>query len=264
MPGKRHDSAFIGLGGTLQTMTENDSGSQFNDADLLAYLDGEVDPEVASQIERSPAARERAEELARLQSRLTARLYRMECPKSETLGEYHLGLLSQSKSIEVAKHLLECPHCVRELDQLRGYLSERAFPLKPDPFKGIKVLIARWVREKGGSQSTGELAFAPALAMLRGSSQGPLSLEADGILIILDIQPAAEERVTILGQVAADEQDLWTGSTIEVRQEGVGQCTAVVDDLGAFSCGELSPGQAELLLISKSGTIVLANIEIII
>jgi hypothetical protein len=264
MPGKRPDSSFIGLGGTLQTMTENDSGSQFNDADLLAYLDGEVDPEVASQIERSPAARERAEELARLQSRLTARLYRMECPKSETLGEYHLGLLPQSESIDVAKHLLECPHCTRELDQLRDYLSERAFPLKPDPFKGIKVLIARWVREKGGSHSTGELAFAPAFAMLRGSSQGPVSLEADGILIILDIQPAATERVTILGQVAADEQDLWTGSTIEVRQEGVQICTAVVDDLGAFSCGELSPGQAELLLISKSGTVVLANIEIII
>jgi hypothetical protein len=264
MPGKRHDSAFIGLGGTLQTMTENDSGSQFNDADLLAYLDGEVDPEVASQIERSPADRERAEELARLQSRLTARLYRMECPKSETLGEYHLGLLPQSESIDVAKHLLECPHCARELVQLRDFLSERALPLEPEPFKGIKVLIARWVGEKGGSLSNGELAFAPAFAMLRGSSQGPVSLQADGILIILDIQPTTEERVTIQGQVAADEQDLWTGSTIEVRQEGVGQCTTVVDDLGGFRCGELSPGQAELLLISNSGTVVLANIEIII
>lgn len=259
MPEKRPDSSFIGLGGTLQTMTENDSGSHFTDADLLAYLDGEVDPEVASQIERSPAARERAEELARIQSRLTARFYRLECPKSEILGEYHLGLLSQRQSIDVAKHLLECPHCTRELDQLTDYLSER-----PDPFKGIKVLIARWVGEKGGGPSTGEVAFAPAFAMLRGSSQVPVSLEADGILIILDIQPAATERATILGQVAADEQDLWTGSTIEVRQEGVQICTAVVDDLGAFSCGELSTGQAELLLISKSGTVVLANIEIII
>ncbi|MEW5987779.1 MAG: hypothetical protein AB1791_14185, partial [Chloroflexota bacterium] len=66
---------------------------EFGDAELLAYLDGEVAPAVAARIEQSAAARQRAAQLAHEQKRLTAHLYRQSCPPSDQLGEYHLGLL---------------------------------------------------------------------------------------------------------------------------------------------------------------------------
>lgn len=245
-------------------MKKNDHESKFTDADLLAYLDGDIDPEAAAQIERSPEDLERAKVLDRLQGRLTSRLYRLECPRSEILGEYHMGLLDQAQAIAVARHLQECPHCTRETDQLRDYLGEAAPPLEPGLFKGIKVLIARVIEELGKISPGGGPAFAPAFATLRGGSQRPVILEADGQLITLDIQPAGEERVTIVGQVAAEEQDLWTGASVELRQDGLLKCIAVLDDLGAFRCEEIPPGRAELALVCKNGPVVLANIEVVI
>ena len=245
-------------------MTENDKEFKFTDAELLAYLDGESDPELTAQIKRSPTGLKRAQELARLQSRLTAELYRLECPRSETLGEYQLALLDQTQAIAVARHLQVCPHCTREMIQMRDYLGEGATSQEPGPFKGIRVLIARLVSEIGKSSLPGEVAFTPAYVMLRGGAQRPVILEADGLLINLDIQPVNGERVNIVGQVAAEDQDLWTDGSVELRQDGILQCESVLDDLGAFRCDGTPTGPVELVFVSKSGVVVLANIEVVV
>jgi hypothetical protein len=100
--------------------------------------------------------------------------------------------------------------------------------------------------------------------MLRGGAQGPITLEADGILILLDVQPAAEGQAAILGQVAAQEQDSWTGAQVELRQGDRPPLTASVDDLGAFRCEGVLPGPAELQITPKSGPSVTANIEVLV
>ena len=227
-----------------------------DDSQLLASLDGEAGPQVTEHLARCPYCRLRAAQLGSLQNRLTARLYRLTCPSPLELGDYHLGLLRNEQRAAIAAHLLECPHCTRELAELRSYLRELAPPFEPGPLERVKVLIARLV---GGG--TGGL--APAYAMLRGGSQGPVTLEADGILIILDARPAGDgAHVSLTGQVAADEQDRWTGASIELRQEEARRCTAVIDDLGAFTCGGLLPGPYELRIQPSSGPLVLANFEV--
>jgi hypothetical protein len=248
----------------LQIENKNENQPQFSDADLLAYLDGEIDPQLAVRIEASPADLKRTEELGSLQSHLTARLYRLECPKSETLGQYHLGMLDQEQAIGVARHLQECPLCSREMIQLSDFLSEPSPALSPSFFKGVQVIIAKLMSELGKRSITGEMAFAPALVELRGGPPGAVILEADDLLITLDFQPVQDERLTILGQVAAHEQDLLTGSSIELRQEGILKCSTTLDDLGAFRCEGLQPGLVELLLIPHSGPLVLANINLVV
>ena len=70
---------------------------EIGDAELLAYLDGAADAEVAAKIEGSEVHLKRAKELARMNNRLTAKLYRHTCPDLLELGEYHLGMLMQEQ-----------------------------------------------------------------------------------------------------------------------------------------------------------------------
>jgi len=239
------------------------SPPELDDRQLLAYLDGEADHAVAAHLEQCGYCREKARQLARLQARLRTRLHRLTCPLPMELGEYHLRLLAPAQATAVDQHLRECPHCAREVAQLKGYLSEPAPAVEAGLLERVRVLVARLVGEKGEGRPSGELAFAPAFVALRGTSQGPITLEADGLVLVLDVQPATEGRVNILGQIAADDQDRWTGAAVELRQSGTLQMTVTVDDLGAFRCEAVLPGPTELQIISGGrSVVVVSNIEI--
>ena len=192
---------------------------EIEDKKLLAYLDDEVDQETRLHLEQCPYCLERAKELARVHNRLTARLYRLTCTLSLELGEYHLHILPASQVLVIAQHVRECPHCRRELAELEEFLVES--DLQPDLLQTAKVLFARLV---GGAGST------PSFGVLRGEAKGPITFEADGLVIILDIQATSEGRVSILGQVAADEQDQWTNAVVELRQADAPAKTTTVDD----------------------------------
>lgn len=238
---------------------------ELSEQQLLAYTDGVADEQVAMHLSRCTYCRERADQMARLEDRLTARLYRLTCPRSEELGEYHLDLLDPDRAAEIQQHLLECPYCTREVLQLENYLRVLAPTIEYSPIERVKVMIARLVGEHGEARRSGRQEFAPVLAGIRGEAKGPITLEADGILVVLDVQPADEERVTILGQVAADDQDRWTGAVVELRRTGELQMTVTVDDLGAFRCEAWSPGPTEILITPSSGDpVLIPDIEIVV
>ncbi len=141
-----------------------------DDQQLLAYLDGEGNQSIGAHLEKCPSCRERAGEIARLQNKLTARLYRLTCPSPIELGDYQMGLLPSSQRMAIAQHLRECPHCMRELAQLRSYLSELAPPPRTSILEGVRVLVARLTGE--GGRAAGGTTLAPAYAGLRGGSPG--------------------------------------------------------------------------------------------
>jgi hypothetical protein len=229
---------------------------ELDDGQLLAYLDGETDHGIATHLAQCPYCREKARQVSHWHQQLTTRLYRVTCPTSIELGDYHFGLVSTSQAVAIARHVSECPHCQREVAQLRDYLrGELAPPSEVGPLERMKVLVARLVT--GPDR-------APVSAGIRGEATGPITWEADGVLVVLDIQPAADGRAKILGQVAADDQDYWTGAQVELRQAGELQATVTVDDLGAFRCEAVSPGSAEILITPSRGSpILVPNVEII-
>jgi hypothetical protein len=76
---------------------------------------------------------------------------------------------------------------------------------------------------------------------------------------VLDIQQTNEGRVNILGQVAADDQDQWTGALVELRQGNELQFSIAVDDLGAFQAEGIQPGSKELRIISKDSSLTVVS-----
>jgi hypothetical protein len=223
---------------------------ELEDKKLLVYLDGEVDQGTKIHLEQCQYCFEKAKDLARVHNLLTAHLYRITCPTSLELGEYYLRMLSAPQMLVVAQHLHECPHCTHEVNALENYLNDLTPVGESGVLEGIKTLVARWV---GGNP---ESSLSPEPSALRGEAKGPLTFEADGIVIILDIQPASEGRVSVLGQVAADDQDRWTGAIVELRQVDAPPIHASLDDLGAFRFEEAHLGSTEITITSTDGIIV--------
>ena len=231
------------------------SPPELDDRQLLLYLDGKGDQEVVSHLERCTYCLERANALADLQNRLTSRLYRTTCPSSMELGEYHLRMLPDPERLMIRHHIGECPHCTRELAQLEEFFSSDLALMESSLLGQAKVLIARLVGSLGEPGQT--------VAALRGEAKGPLTLQADGLVIVMDIQPVKESKVNILGQLAADDQDQWTGALVELHQGGKLESSSTVDDLGAFYSEGIIPGSKELRITSKDSSIrVISNIDL--
>lgn len=224
------------------------SSPALDDTQIARYIEDEADEDVAAHIKECSYCSERAGEWSLLRSSLKKQLYRINCPTSIELGDYHLGYLPDPQKLVVAQHVRECVLCRQELAALEGFLAE----LTPQSnlLDDAKVLVARLI------SSQAENDFAPAL---RGEARGPLTFEVDGIVIVLDIQLTKEGMFEILGQLAADEQDKWTGAIVELWQDNELQFSTTVDDLGAFRSGDIGPGSKELRVIPKDGSLILVT-----
>ena len=219
-----------------------------DDTQIVSFIEGEADDGVVAHIKECPYCSEKARQWTHLQNRLKKQSYRVTCPTPMELGDYHLGFLSGSEKLVVAQHVRECLLCGQEVATLENFLSS----LAPESslLGAAKVLIAR-------------LMDAPAASALRGEVKGPLTFEANGIVIVLDIQPRNERSFDMLGQVAADDQDQWTGALVELRKDGQLECSTTIDDLGAFQCEGMLAGKQELRIVPSGGSpVVVTNLEI--
>ena len=225
---------------------------------LMAFLDGEADPETTLHLQQCEYCRDRAKTLEREQKLLTSQLYRASCPSTDELGEFHLRMLPSDQMLIISQHVRECPLCTREIDQLKEFLSDLAPAPEGNLLQQSKRLVAKLVGRQGTRDMAGELSFA-----LRGEGDAPLTFEVGGILIVIDIQKAVDGKINILGQVAAEQQDDWTAALVKLNQEDQPEITTTVDDLGAFRFEDLLPSPVDLQIEAKNGTeIVIPTFEI--
>lgn len=219
-----------------------------DDTQLLAYLDEpQISQETAHHIEICQHCRLRAENLKRYQKRLTTELYRITCPSPMELGEYHLRTLTAPQRLVVAQHVRECPHCMQEISRLDEFLRE--FIPRGPILNAAKVFIGRLV--SGGTQSGFQ--DSPAL---RGAAKPLPIFETEGVVISLDLQQGLHGEISILGQMAADDQDQWTGATVELKQTFLTPLYSSIDDLGAFKFDNVDPGSLQMIITSLDGTVI--------
>jgi len=239
------------------------TSSALDDSKIVSYVEGEADDAVVTHIRACPFCSERANRWTLLQNSLRKQVYRATCPTSMELGDYHLGLLPPAQVLVIAQHVRECPSCRREVADLEIFLGELAPEVSL--LGAARVLIARLVRGSSTSGQPGESGLFPSGVALRGESKGPITLEAEGVVIVLDLQQTEERTVDILGQVAADDQDQWTEAMVELSQDNELQFSATVDDLGAFRLTGILPGSKELRIRSKDNSLtVVSNFDVLI
>lgn len=226
-----------------------------DDTQIAKYVEGEAEDSVVAHIKECPFCQEKTSRWTLLEKRLRKRFYRDMCPAPTDLGDYHLGLLPARQVLAVAQHVRECALCRQELARLEEFLMELA-PQR-GLFEPVKILVGRIV-----SGPAGEFSSTPAL---RGETKGPLIFAADGIVVTLDAQSGSHGQASIQGQVAADDQDQWTGAVVRMSQADMPDLTASLDDLGSFGFEDIRPGTIHLRITSHNGIEVqILNIDIAI
>lgn len=242
------------------------SPPELDSIQLQTYLDQEASPEVRQHLDQCPHCLERAQSLAKLQQSLIERLFRATCPLPEELGEYQLGLVSSQNKIDIAQHLLDCPHCRAEVAQLRSFLDQPDPHLQPGPveraIRPIRVLIADLLSGPSSLLAPSKPAYAPALAGVRGQAEEPFVYAAGDIQIMLQVQPDTQQadRRTILGLIMglADPQAMQA----ILYQQSRRKTSVEIDELGNFVIGNLSPVQYELILTSADTEIHIRDVDL--
>jgi len=237
---------------------------ELEDKKLLAYLDGNIDQETKLHLEQCQYCLEKAKDIARIHNLITAHLYRIHCPSSLELGEYHLdhlGLLSKAQTDSIKQHLNVCPHCEREIAELHSHQEELVTDLGPTLLRRLIVYIEdwlgrfqmwvkQWFGKKRESRSLDNQTYAPSLVALRGEEK---TIRVDGLEITFMYKPAPERRKTILGQLHVKDLDYWLGASVEVYQDEQMESSASVDSSAQFRCEAVTSGSKTLLVKPKTG-----------
>lgn len=215
------------------------------DDQLTDALDGVADRAVDDHLAGCAYCSTRLAQARQAELVFHARLHRFDCPTPQQLGDYQLKLLGRADVGAIARHLKECVRCNNELEELLVYLGM-------DPAVDTPARQAGPVLQPLGKLFGQILPRTPALAV-RGVSSEPIIAEAEGTTIILNMDPAPNDRVRVHGQVVANDPLAWTSALVELRQAGMLEATATVNDFGGFSLGPIPATISELRITPQFG-----------
>ena len=213
------------------------------DQHLWEALDGIADESITSHLQKCPYCQSRANALENMQSRLKSRLFRATCPPSLELAEFFARTLPDPQKLIISAHVRGCPHCMREIANLTKSLGTDVIQVQDRSTGKTQVRVATPL---GGTSTAGAL---------RGENK-IITLQVDDTVLTFDVQSEPRGMISLLGQIAAEDQDLWTGAVVTLLQEGSPQQTASVSDLGAFHFSAIQPGESQLTIISLHDVII--------
>jgi hypothetical protein len=227
---------------------------------ITAALDDDAPPEIKRLLaENNDFAKQVA--LARqFESKLKSVLFRWDCPTAQELGDYHFQLIDPTTATKIKDHLTHCVHCQAELEELTAFLKQSP-QITPEPkieklLRGLPRpgdIIARLLPPLPHRAATG----------LRGDSQGPRILQADGMTLFIETEKQ-NSHFLIKGQLAADELEEWYGSLVQVVQGADLISVTSVDDEGGFQFQLDKTELVKLRIENSSGkAVVVQDISIV-
>jgi hypothetical protein len=228
-----------------------------SDEEINAALDGVASADVTDHLAGCSHCRARLAQAQEFEYHLGAALHRWDCPSSQQLGEYHLGLLGGAADRAIAAHLRVCARCTQEVEELRLFLGDDAAravtpaPAAERPWQSrtpLQTVIARLLPSR------------PSTAV-RGAGRAPMVAQSPLATVVLDPVTQGTQETMLVGQIADDQndQDRWTGALVAAYRQGAFVGVAVVDDLGSFTCGPLPSGVLDIHITSETGPSIRVN-----
>jgi anti-sigma factor RsiW len=259
-----------------------------HDEDFAAYLAGrEVRSEVVQHLAHCQACSSQIAAYQQLDRQLVRRLYRWDCPSSQELGEYQLGLLDAIQLDVVRLHLLTCQHCTAEIAALTEFLANDPRLVEPvavqrpvaasanhrRPVQEVLRTLDQW-REQAVEETRRVVAALlppqPRLALQRDLSarvnSWPRNYIAEDVSISVQVEQMPQQRdvLQIIGLIRR------TGSALEalegtpvrlISQAGVVE-TENVDDLGNFVFAAVAPDTYSLEVHIAENIVVIEQLPI--
>jgi hypothetical protein len=221
----------------------------------IAYLDNEASPDLARHIAACPACAAIAAEYAATQRRLRQRLWRVTCPAPQELGEYELQLLAPAARTRIAAHIVACPRCEEEVRQLRNFMaSENAEHIRP--VERLRRIVATLLAPPAPA----------AYAGLRGArAGGPLTYQAAGLTVTLDLEPAPRDGgVNVTGLLWQDDAgaETLTGQTAALVAADDTVRSTPVDEFGNFSFDAVAIGAYRLEVVVGDRLVTIEGLRI--
>jgi hypothetical protein len=211
---------------------QHDSGS-ISPGDLMAYIDGEAPSEIARRIADDPQLAKEAQGYALVQAALRQRLYRFDCPSSQMLGEYELGMLVPEERLRIARHVVECPHCTAELNTLRAFMAMEADEEPLGAVDRVRRFVATLVPAPHGAE----------VALRGAGDEATRAYYVNGVTITIDIGAVRRGRTEIIGLVMRDDgESIPPGSPVTLVGMSGTVATTEIDDLGNFAFDDVGIG----------------------
>ncbi len=266
------------------------------DEELLAYLAGEnVRPFVVQHLAECQHCSSQMAAYQRVELALTSKLYRWDCPPSQVLGEYQLGLLSKELTAAVKNHLAMCVLCATEVVTLTEFLAHDPLLTERAPVPSVSVQTSspnnnhrsgqgtKGVLDRLGDRSRAGvrrivatlLPPQPRFAYQREISQAtlwPRRYSAEDLSISIQVERGTSHRdaLQLIGLVTRKGEALGVlqGTPVLLSAQDVGNSFAgtqymqSIDELGNFIFSSIAPTTYTLELQFPESIIVIDQLPL--
>jgi len=268
------------------------------DEELLAYLAGEnVRPFVVQHLAECQHCSSQMAAYQRVELALTSKLYRWDCPPSQVLGEYQLGLLSKELTAAVKNHLAMCVLCASEVVTLTEFLAHDPLLTERAPVPSVSVQTssphnnhrsgqgAKGVLDRLSDRSRAGvrrivatlLPPQPRFAYQREISQAtlwPRRYSAEDLSISIQVERGTSHRdaLQLIGLVTRKGEALGVlqGTPVLLSAQDVGksfdgtQYMQSIDELGNFIFSSIAPATYTLELQFSESIVVIDQLPVVL
>ena len=193
--------------------------------------------------------------VADAEARLRRRLHRFECPPSQTLGEYAMGLLEGEARAGVAGHVPECPRCLEEMTTVRSFLGS-----EPEAAPGLGERVRRIVAALVPPTRT-----AAAVALRGAEDRGTNTYRAEHVVVALGPGSVTDRRRAAIGGLiwseGADPLPTEGGEARLLTPDG-GLRSAPLSEHGNFELVDVPPGLYQLEIRLSDRIVVVEELRV--
>jgi hypothetical protein len=233
----------------------------------------------------------------RVELALTSKLYRWDCPPSQVLGEYQLGMLSKELTAAVNNHLAMCVLCAKEAATLTEFLAHDPLLTERVPVPSVSVQTSSPHNNHRSGQGTrgvldrlGDLSRTgvrrivatllppqPRFAYQREISQAtlwPRRYTAEDLSISIQVERGTSHRdaLQLIGLVTRKGEALGVlqGTPVLLSAQDLGKSFAgtqymqSIDELGNFIFSSIAPATYTLELHLPESTVVIDQLPLVL